>query len=471
MQRCHTSSGTAPHDFGGRHNALWDPMRDYRVMTLKRIVRLHCRRLSDRSTIARIFAASLGACLLAACSTVPSAGPTRKNIVDVGTEVDAPYLLVPISKFVIQNLTKVPGASLFGRFGDYRGPLEQRIGIGDTIDVTIFEAAGGGLFSQAVSSNTSTGSHSAQLPSQIVQRDGSITVPYAGRVLVAGQTTPQVERAIVEKLTGKAIEPQIVVTLSKNISTSVTVTGEVIVGARVPLSARGDRLLDVVATAGGINAPAAETFIELGRNGQTVRVPYQTLLSEPRENVYARPGDTLTLVRYPLTFTAVGATGQNAVVPFTALGISLEESVAKASGLLDDRADPEGVFVLRYEPISVVRAYPGLTPRQAALNLVPTVYLINLRDPNALFLARRFSVHDKDIVFVSNSPFSDLQKLFGLIQAVSSPAITGISVATTIRGATSSTNNLATQSILASSASAANAGRVTTPVVPSIGGN
>ena len=403
----------------------------------------------------RICAASVGLSVVTACSTVPSAGPTRQSVVDVGAQVDAPYLLVPITKFVIQTLTGVPGASLFGRFGDYRGPLEQRIGVGDTIDVTIFEAAGGGLFSAPVSSNMATGSHSAQLPSQIVQRDGSITVPYAGRVSVVGKTTPQVEKAIVERLTGKAIEPQIVVTLSMNISTSVTVTGEVIKGARVPLSARGDKLLDVVASAGGINAPASETFVELGRDGKTVRVPYQTLLSNPRENVFARPGDTLTLVHYPLSFTAAGATGQNAVVEFSALGLSLEEAIAKAAGLLDDRADPEGVFVLRYEPIAVARLYPGLTSRQAALNLVPTVYLINMRDPSALFLARRFSVHDKDIVFVSNSPFSDLQKLFGLIQAVSTPAITGVSVATTIRGATSSTNNLATQSIIASSTAAA----------------
>ena len=89
-------------------------------------------------------------------------------------------------------------------------------------------------------------------------------------------------------------------------------------------------------------------------------------------------------MRYPLSFTAVGATGSNAVVPFDAVGISLEEAIGKASGLLDSRADPEGVFLLRYEPVGVVREFPGLTPAQAALDLVPTVYLINMRDPAAL---------------------------------------------------------------------------------------
>ena len=407
-------------------------------------------RVKDRQTVGPILAesnktprvATIAACLacvagilvsLDACSTVPTSGPTREAVVDLGTTPNAPYLLTPISDFSIQQLLRFPGPSLYGKFGDYRGPVEQTIGVGDTIQVTVFEAAGGGLFSQPVTTPNSPGSHSAQIPDQVVQRDGSITVPYAGRVKVVGETTPEVEKTIVDRLTGKAIEPQVIVTLSKNLSTSVTVTGEVVRGAREPLSARGDRLLDVVAETGGINAPADETFLELSRGGRTIRVPFQTLLNTPRENIYARPGDTLTLVRYPLNFTAIGATGKNDVVPFQAVGISLEEAIGKASGLIDDRADPEGVFVFRYEPIDVVRNFPGLTPDQAALNLVPVVYVINMRDPKSFFLARKFAMHDKDIVYISNSPFSDVQKLLALVGTVAAPVLETGSLATAIR--------------------------------------
>ena len=386
------------------------------------------------ATVATRLAFAVGCvALLNACSTIPTSGPSRQAVVTVGALPDSPYLLVPLSDFAIEKLSRFPGPSLYGKFGDYRSAVVQKVGVGDTLEVTVFEAAAGGLFSQPVSTATSTGSHSAQIPPQTVQRDGSITVPYAGRVNVVGQTTPEIEKSIVDRLTGKAIEPQAIVTLSENIANSVTVTGEAIKGARIPLSTRGDRLLDVIASAGGITVPAQETFLELSRGGRTVRMPLQTLLASPRENIFARPGDTLTVIRYPLTFTAIGATGRNAVVNFDAVGISLEEAVGNAAGLIDERADPEGVFVMRYEPIAVVRDFPGLTPQQAALNLVPVVYLVNLRDPTGLFLARKFAMHDKDIVYVSNSPFNDIQKVLQIVGTVTAPIVEGVSAVALVK--------------------------------------
>ena len=83
-------------------------------------------------------------------------------------------------------------------------------------------------------------------------------------------------------------------------------------------------------------------------------MPYNAILARPTENIFLRGGDTLTVVRQPQTFTVFGATGRNAVVPFEADIITLEEAVAKAGGLLDYRADPTGVFLFRYEPVGLV---------------------------------------------------------------------------------------------------------------------
>ena len=52
-------------------------------------------------------------------------------------------------------------------------------------------------------------------------------------------------------LAHKAIEPQAVVTITHNLSNTVTVDGAVSRSDRIPLTTKGDRILDVIAAAGG----------------------------------------------------------------------------------------------------------------------------------------------------------------------------------------------------------------------------
>ncbi len=245
--------------------------------------------------------------------------------------------------------------------------------------------------------------------------DGAITVPYAGRVRVAGKTPRQVEEEIVRVLTGKAIEPQALVTVTKNIANTVTVVGEVTGGARVPLTTSGDHILDAIAAAGGTRAPAHETFVTLVRGGKSMRIPMQAILSNPAENIYLRPGDVISVARQPQTFTAAGATGANDVIPFEAVGISLDEAIAKARGLNDYRADPSGVFVVRYERPSEYDQLGFVRPAPNAISQIPVIYRINMHDPNSFFVARRFPIRDKDILYVSNASAANTQKMMAIL--------------------------------------------------------
>jgi polysaccharide export outer membrane protein len=348
--------------------------------------------------------------------------------------IDPPFTLVEVGPSTVSILARRGGTSLRGRFGDYRPPSSPVIGIGDSVQVTVWEAASGGLFSASLPGVASSGSRAAPIPDQMVGRDGSITMPYGGRIQAAGRTPQQVEAAIVERLKGKAIEPQALVNVSKNASSTVTVTGEVTAGARVPLSLRGDRVMDVIASAGGFRSSTHETFISLTRDGHTVRVPVQTLLADPRENIFVRPGDVLTVERTPQTYTVAGATGANAMIPFDARGLTLEEAMGKAGGLQDMRADPDGVFVMRYESSDLVKEFPGASPVLPRGASTPVAYHVNMRDPSSLFLARRFAMRDKDILFVSNAPLTELGKYFQLFQMLTSPVVQGAGVAIVAKG-------------------------------------
>ena len=374
---------------------------------------------------------------LASCSMMPGSGPSKDAFIESGAmtteNLDPSFVVVDVNEPALTILARRGHPGLRGNFGDYRPPAGSVIGVGDSLQITLWEAAAGGLFSAPVQDRTSPGSHSAAIPDQIVGRDGSVTVPYAGRVQAAGRTPPQVEAAIVERLRGKAIEPQAVVNVSRNVSNTVTVTGEVTNGARVPLTLRGDRVMDVIAAAGGFRTPVHETFISLTRGNHTARAPIHTILANPSENIYVRPGDVLTVERTPQTFTVAGATGANGVVPFDARGLSLEEAIGKAGGLQDNRADPSGVFVLRYEPENLVREFPQAAAAPLQPRWTPIAYRLDLRDPSALFLARKFAMRDKDIVYVTNSPMTEVGKAFQLLNLLTGPAFQGVAVAAIVK--------------------------------------
>jgi polysaccharide export outer membrane protein len=354
---------------------------------------------------------------LGACTILPNQGPTTAAFnMEENRKPSATaegFIVADLTPRTVQ-LLEGRGAPSFGSLGGaYRGAGQYRIGVGDAVSVSIWEANGGGLF--ATGAPGSTGSRATGIPAQVVERDGAITIPYAGRVTVAGLMLAEAEARIVEALQGKAIEPQAIVSVNQNVSNTVTVTGEVVNGRRIPLTQAGDRILDVIAAAGGARSPTDETVVTLSRGGRTLSIAMGKLIKNPSENIYARAGDTITVVREVKTFTALGATGRNTLVDFPTSGITLEKAVAKAGGLINVLSDPGGVFLLRREHASLARKLDPTFPIANPTGYVNVVYRANLRDPNTLFLAKRFDVLEDDILYVSGAPSTELQKFLTLV--------------------------------------------------------
>ena len=263
------------------------------------------------------------------------------------------------------------------------------------------------------------------IPEQVVARDGGISVPFADRVPVVGRTPLEVQREIEQRLAEKTIEPQVLVTVVKSATNSVTVSGEVVSGARVPLSIAGDRLLDLIAAAGGAKSPIYETFVRLSRAGVTVTIPMEKLVSDPAENIYAWPGDVLTLVRLPQTFAVFGAAGQDSQVDFNAARMTVADALAKAGGLEDQRADPAGVFLFRFEPARVVGALKAPPLPIGPGGSSPIVYRLTGAMRTATFWPSYFKVQNKDVIYVANAPLTQLQKFFTLLNTNTAPVVTG----------------------------------------------
>ena len=265
-----------------------------------------------------------------------------------------------------------------------------------------------------------------EIPQQPVGVDGGITVPYAGRIPAAGRTPDEVRQTIEERLAGKGIEPQALVLVTKSPANAVTVAGEVAKGGRIPLSPDGNRLLQVISAAGGAGAPAHEVFVRLSRGGVTATIPLDTLVSQPAEDIYAQPGDVLTLVRMPRTFSVFGATAVNAAITFDAPELNLSEGLAMAGGLRDDRADPAGVFLFRYEPVAVVAALDQPIATRTVNGASPVVYRFDMWDGKSYLLAQRFPLHDKDIIFVADAAGRRIYKFVATLAEIAGPVESGL---------------------------------------------
>jgi polysaccharide export outer membrane protein len=413
----------------------------------------------------------LFACLitmsLGGCSWFPRSGPSASEVIEQGRAGgEILFDVIKVDDRVVSTLLAQPKESFRTRFQESAAPADVKIAVGDTVSVLIWESAAGGLFSEAPPAPTPTPSNRAveplapesqprtgqrpgganlpretfsieanaavsnrrpaMIPDQQVGIDGAISVPYAGRIPAAGRSPAEVQQAIEQRLAGKALEPQALVIVGKSAANAVTVAGEVVAGTRVPISPGGDRLLQVIAAAGGARAPVHETFVRLSRNGITATVPLERLVSDPAEDIYAQPGDVLTLIRVPQTFSVFGATGRNAEIAFDAEKITLSEALAKSQGLRDDLAKPEGVFLFRYEPDSIVRALEQPIATGARDGISPVVYRFDLRDGRSYLLAREFPIRDKDVIFVADAPAAQIYKFFTALNNVTGPIVTGL---------------------------------------------
>jgi polysaccharide export outer membrane protein len=343
---------------------------------------------------------------------LPHAGPSTAGIMASARETAPPFKVIALDPGLAELVSTQQGESFAAVFELGSSVPTLTIGVGDLVLVTIFEAAAGGLFSGEGA--LGGGTKSVSLPPQPVAQDGTIGVPYVGRVRAAGLRPTEVQANIEAALRDKAIQPQVVVTLAQSASASVMLAGEVATPGRVPLTLRGDRLLDVLVQAGGSRAPDYDSFVRVTRGNRSATVNLAQLIEDPAQNIYLRPDDLIYVYSEPRTFIAFGATG-NATLPFEDDRLTLAQALGRVGGLSDSRADAQGVFVFRYEAPQVYAMLDSHHPLAATPAGVPVVYRINLRDPEGLFTTQRFLMRNNDILYVSNAPSTDLQKFLATI--------------------------------------------------------
>src|SRR5437899_2072429 len=389
------------------------------------------QRLTGRSEmlnrLARLFSIIMAG-FLPACSLLPGTGPTSDAVnanatAGIRSTASLPYALVDISSDTIGFLSQPNLITLKGAFPDKRAKPTQVVGVGDILNISIFEAAPGGLFTPGTAAGARPGNF-VDLPPQAVDQKGSIYVPYAGEIPAAARTIPDIQQAIVARLRNRAIEPQVVISLNQQHSSVVSVLGDVNAPGVLALNSVGERLLALIARAGGPKFEAIESYVTLQRDGKRVRVLLSRVVHDPNENIFIRPNDVIFITHEAPPFTALGALNQNLFALNSEIAIDVEtltlaQPIGKAAGLSGNNSDPSEVYVYRFEDRDLL-AKLGIDTSRFILDRIPTIYRVNLRDPSGMLLAAGFQMRTKDVMYVSNARVVDYYKLLTLINNTTS---------------------------------------------------
>lgn len=360
--------------------------------------------------LVRAVALSFLAMVPAACSTLPTSGPTASQIV-AGERADSgpSYRIVDVS-----NQVELPPEQRGGLDWAVPPPIEDRlvVGPGDVLSIRLFEVgirlfSGTGASSDAASD---VGARSENLPEVRVDEQGDIALPYAGQIHVAGLAANEIEEQIARRFSRFSQDMRVMVTVAKDETNVVVVAGAVGKAGRYPLTQAHERILDIVAEAGGASVRASDVVVRLTRKGIVSSTRLRQLLNDAQKNVRLAPGDLVYLEPQPLTYSVFGAVGKVSQIPFDQDRITLAEAIARAGGPDDNRADPTGVFLFRYDPDA------GDAQR--------TIYRLNLLKPSNYFLAQNFYLQDKDVLYFANARSNQPAKFVQILNQLFSPILT-----------------------------------------------
>ena len=392
------------------------------------------RSVSKSGTRARhllVTLAPLSLMMLTGCASnwLPTSGPSVKDMetATLASPESTIIELVEINPTVTRRLSENDKKQSFANGFSTARNASYVVNAGDVIEISVWEASPALLFGTApsfagLSTGGSGGSKNTSLPEQMIAKDGYITMPFAGRIKVAGKTLAKIESEIVDNLKGKANYPQVIVRLTRNSTTNVTVVGEVNKSIILPLTPRGERLLDAIAEAGGVKQPVEKTTVQISRDAVVKTMALEKIIQDPKQNIRLSPGDVITTFFQPYSFTALGATGKNDEISFVAQGISLTQAMARVGGMQDQRADVKGVFVFRFEEPEALKL--GQAPKSADQDgKIPVVYRLDMSDPSAFFVAQNFMIKNKDVIYVANASSVEFNKFLNIMVSVIYPLV------------------------------------------------
>lgn len=365
------------------------------------------------SKSARIAALCVVFSALTACALLPRSGPTRNELFAGSVQREGDAFVVEVNSRVTAATAVVPALGFPPSLINAGVSNTDVIRPGDLLSLTIYENVRDGLLA-------GEGAAAATISQVQVDGAGFIFIPYAGRIRAAGNTPEALREIITRNLDEQTPDPQVIVQREAGDGATVTLAGAIGGQGVYPIQRPTRTLSGMLAAAGGVIIEPEIAQVTVVRGRHTGTIWFQDLFRDPSVDIALRADDRILVEGDTRSFTALGATGAQTLVPFESQSISAIEAIASVGGLNPTLADPTGVFVLRNEPEPIAESVLG---RDDLTGTQRMIYVLDLTAPTGMFEARDFLIRDEDTVYVTAAPITQwnnaISALTGSLGAVS----------------------------------------------------
>ena len=349
---------------------------------------------------------------------LPQVGPNKRQLYKGSVQKEGDAFIVSVNDRVTRATAVTKALGFSDSFKNAATLGSDTIRPGDVLGLTIWENVDDGLLSNE-------GASATLLDEIQVDGSGFIFVPYAGRIRASGNTPEAIRRIITTKLAEQTPDPQVQVRRIAGDGSTVSLIGSIGGQGVFPIERPTRTLSTMLANAGGVTIAPDIAQVTVLRGKESGKIWFQDLYDHPELDIALRAGDRILVEGDTRSFTALGATGSQSLVPFESQSLSALEAIAQVGGLSAASADPKGVFVLRNEPAEIANVVMGRNDLQGAQRLV---YVLDLTQPNGMFQARDFVIRDGDTLHVTEAPFTQWNKVIGALTGTAS-SVQGLATA------------------------------------------
>lgn len=273
---------------------------------------------------------------------------------------------------------------------------QYHVGPGDVLNIVVYD--------HPELTIPAGGERSAEEAGTIVHANGSIYYPYIGSINIEGKTVNQIRDILTRRLATYIADPQVEVSVAAFRSKKVYVSGAVTNPGTQPITNVPLTVLDAISQAGGANEQANWHEVILARNGVEINLSLYEMLKngDMTQNYLMKPGDVLHVANAENQNIAVmGQVRNPGNISAGVERLSLTDALARAGGVVESRAEPSGIFVIRGKPVGSEK--------------MATVYQLDISNAVALNMGSYFPLEPQDVVYVTSAPLARWNNVISLL--------------------------------------------------------